>query len=591
MTKLFRLSITLSFIFFLISGFAYSQSLKEKMKAKLAKKENTAMYECGYVHKLSFKEKANPMKAMQKAMGNSFTDKNNKDLGNAAISVFYQAHLHPQPIMRFPTKIPGWETCGDAVFASFTNREGMGLSSTDGKILMDGEEILDSGMGTYFQGFKPEKRGEKNMVITSSDGDKIELSIKPGAPLKIISINGNSNIKNFLIDGSEDIVIILENGNADPNSKLYVQLVGKIMGTPILFDVLVTSAKNEIHIPKEAFIHYEGSPTPFAKENLLIINRVTETLLRNTDAGAIRTISAYMDWVPVTIGGILSKGNVLTMGFDTTKNKVINVDLTSIGKYNFVVSKGNPYNSPPSNKIKKVALASFIVRGNLIAEETTTKVNGDWVTTTITKKWFPELGDDTWRKLADKLYDEVSGKLTNEIGWEIVPLADIVNTEAYKHAKFIDDRASTTFVEVGAKNSKRILTTSGKDFFKDLKISFASDFISERLINETGVDAVIAINIDFNFNFTTESLDPVVRIVAFAPNVSYKTGAQYFTMSANTKAKSLKDSRKYTGGVENVIYQMIKGDIFVDEFITAINKLLDNENKNPVYELLWKAKL
>ncbi|MEZ4850810.1 MAG: hypothetical protein R3B93_19775 [Bacteroidia bacterium] len=92
------------------------QSLKEKMKNKL-QKDNSEIYECGYVYNPGLKDKLNPMKALQKGLGNGVTDGNNSNLGAAAISVFYQAHLHPQSIMRYPTETPGWETCGDAILA------------------------------------------------------------------------------------------------------------------------------------------------------------------------------------------------------------------------------------------------------------------------------------------------------------------------------------------------------------------------------------------------------------------------------------------------------------------------------------------
>ncbi|MCB0854756.1 MAG: hypothetical protein KDD63_21185, partial [Bacteroidetes bacterium] len=87
-----------------------------------------------------------------------------------------------------------------------------------------------------------------------------------------------------------------------------------------------------------------------------------------------------------------------------------------------------------------------------------------------------------------------------------------------------------------------------------------------------------------------EGLDPKVSIVAFAPNVSYKTPAKYFSMTAQTQAKSLDESRNYTGGVENVIYQMIKANAFHEGLIKALKELSRQEDQYPVYEALWKAK-
>jgi len=584
-------------LFLAISPEVFSQTLKEKMLAKKnalvasTKKDNSEIYQCGHVYKESVGTKLNPMRALQKGMGNSMTDGGNPDLGKTAISVFYQAHLYPGEVMKFLTKTPGWETCGDAIYAGFTNKSGIGLSSTDGTFSVDGIALESAGMGTYFYGFKPDQRGAKTVKITSSNGNVAEVTVQPPAPVEIISVDGKTKGEELIIDGTKDIVIELENGDADPKSNLYVQLVGNLMGTAVMFDIIVTKAKNTITIPKEAFKNFEGSPSPFEKENILIVNRITETIIENTDAGAIRTINGYMDWMPLTVGGDLSKGSIMTAGFDSTKNTAINIELVTDGEYNFAVDKGQPYTSPPVKLMKKVAFASFVVRGNLTDKNTTVSSGGGWTTSTTTTKWFPELSDDTWVKLADKMYAEITEKLKTQMGWEMIPLNTVVNSDAYKHIKPIASTATKNFVEVGAGNTERILTTSSADMWEDLSITFGGDFVSQRLVKELDVDAVLAVTIDLNFNFETEGLDPVISIVAFAPDVSYKTSAKYFSMSANTKAKPLADSRNYSGGEYNVIYQMLKMDEFNNEFIGALKELSNQEDQYPVYEKLWQAKL
>jgi hypothetical protein len=583
--------VTLSMLLALFVGLGQvrAQGFKDRMKGKL-KKDNSAIYECGYVYQPGLKDKLNPMKGLQKALGGAVTEGGESELGNIAISVFYQAHQHPQEIMRYPTATPGWETCGDAVFLGMTNRSGAGLSQTDGKVMMDGQEIAKAGMGTYYQGFKPELRGEKPVQISSSNGDKIDLAVKPGAPLEILSIDGKAKGEEILIDGTKDIVIELENGDADPQSMLHVQMVCKLVGTPIMYDVIVTRPKNTITIPKEAFKNFEGSPSPYMKDNTLIVNRVTETIIEGTDAGAIRTLSNYMDWWPVSIGGDLSKGSALTMGFDSTKNTQIKVDMQTHGDYSFVIRKEGPYTAPPVKLIRKVAVASFVVRGNLKQEITTTSSSGNVVWTNKITKWFPDLEKGDWQGLADRLYQTFETQLKTEMGWEVMPLSQVTAAEAYKHTKTITDHVTQNYVEVGAGGTKRILTTGTTDIFKDLSITFPGDFVSERLIQELYVDAVIAITFDLNFNFESEGLDPQVVIECFAPNVSYKTAAKYFSGRASTQALSLSEANKYQGGATNCLYQMIKGDTFIKEFQQAMEQLSAKEDHYPVYEKLWQAK-
>lgn len=554
------------------------------------KKDRSEIYECGYVHKPSVKEKLNPMKALQKGLGAGATDQRNNDLGTCAISVFYQAHLHPQSIMRYPTQTPGWQTCGDAVFAGFTNRNGTGLSSTDGSFLMNGKEIPFAGIGTYFQGFDPSERGRKEIEISSSNGDRLRVEVEPAAPLEILSIDGKAKGEDILIDGSKDIVIELEGGDSDPSSQLHVQLVCKLVGTPVIYDVIVTKAKNRITVPKEAFKNFEGSPSPFVKENTLIVNRVKETNIEGTDAGAIRTLSAYMDWAPVEMGGDIAKGSIMTAGFDESKNTDIKIELQSEGSYQFSVKKDGPFYSPPIDLIKKPGIASFVVRGNL-ADEKSEKVAIDgqlWVNKM--RKWFPEFSQADWQAFVDLLYQQTVQELSREFGWNFMPIEEIVRAKSYRYAKSIDSKVAQTSLELGAKGSNRILTSSTLDFYKDLGISFPSDFVSERLVRELGLDAVIAITIDLEFDFEREALDPKVHIIAFAPNISYKSSAQYFSMFGQGSGLPKAEVEEMKLGVSRSIFTMVQGSGFAKSFADAIRQLSNEEKRYPVYRKLWQAK-
>lgn len=553
-----------------------------------AAERNLDMYECGSVFEPTLKDRLNPMAAVQGAMGNAFTVDGINDLGRIAISVFYQAHQHPQQVVRFATETPGWETCGDAIYLGMTNKSGLGIANTDGDVTVDGAKLENAGIGTYYTGFSPDNRGNKTVQITSSDGDEITVDIGPAAPLTILSIDGKPVGEIASIDGTKDIVIELENGDQDPNSFLHVSLVSKVVGTPIMYDVQVVKATNRIVIPKEAFFNYEGSPSPFLKENTLVVNRVVETVLDGTDAGAIRTLSCYMDWAPVTMEGDVAKGSLITAGFDTTKNTQINLSIEEEGEYTFSLKKGSPWNSPPVSRMKKVAVASFVVRGNLESEETTiTSTDYSTWKTTITK-WFPEVSVDNWKSLTERMYSDFEERLRNELGVMVVPLEEVVNTNSYQYTKPIRDEVTQTYVEVGAGGTERILTTSTTDLFTDLEISFASDFVGDRLAKELGVDAVIAVTIDLNMNFESEGLDPSVNLAFFAPNLGYKSKSTYFSATGETNAVPLSEASDYTGGAANQLYEMIKAGQMMEEMFTSIEMLETAEQEEDAYQILWQ---
>lgn len=565
-----------------------AQRFKDKLKAGISK-DDSGMYECGAVYEPTLRDKANPMQVLQKTMGGGATG-GKGDLGELSISVFYQGHIHPQGIMRYPTATPGWETCGDAVYLGMTNRTGMGLSSTDGKVMMEGQEIPNAGMGTYFQGFSPDQRGVKTVTISTANGSQAEVSIGPAAALEIKSVDGKAKGEAITIDGTKDIVIELANGDADPQSQIHISMISKLVGTPVIYDVLVTKAKNRIVIPKEAFFNYEGSPSPFAKSNTLMVNRINETVLDNTPVGAIRTLSCFMDWMPITLEGDITKGSIITAGFDTTKNTSVSIDMRTTGQYNFLLNKAGPYSAPPVKLMKKVAVASFVVRGNLEAKDVSVSSSAYTTTTTTITKWFPELDKAHWQGLADRLYAEFVQTLQEGLEVEFLPLSEITSSHAYQYTKTIQDDVSQNFVEVGAGGTKRILTTSTSDLFEDLSITFAGDFVSQRLVQELDVDAVVAVTIDLNFDFESEGLNPKVSMAFFAPNVSHKTAASYFKADASTEARSLEEAHGISGGATNQLYEMIRGEVFMQEMMQAIEQLQAKEAAMPVYEKLWQAK-
>lgn len=564
------------------AGNAQKLSLKKKPKADI--------FECGYVYKAKLGSKLNPMKALQKGLAGTFTGETS-ELSKAAISIFYQGHLFPREMVGFITKTEGWQTCGDAVYIGMTNKAGMGILKTDGTVTMNGMPLEHAGTGTYFQGFSDGERGEKTVEITSSNGEQVNVSVGPAESLEIISVNGKQKGEEITIDGTEDVEIILANGDADPTSRIHIGMVSRSVGTKLLYDVFISKAQNRIVIPKEAFYNYEGSPTPFIKDNILIVNRVQEKIIENTSAGALRTLSTYTDWLPITAAGDITDGTIMTNGFNSEKNTEITFSHGST--YSFQVKKPQPFYSPPVKNIKKVAIASFFLRANMEDDTTTvsTTRTPTSVTTWTTKitKWFPEYDKKIWDALAAKMYLSFKHQLESEFGIEVVPIEQVVNAQSYRYIHPIMDSVSQTMAEVGYGGSQRMLTTSMGDVFDDLSITFAGDFVGSRLQKELDVDAVIALTFDLNFDFHTEGLDPTVSIAFFGPG-TYKQNSKYLQASAHAKGKSLEDMNK-NGGPNNLerLYYMIHGDDFVKEFSSAMKELKAKESAQPVYELLWKG--
>lgn len=567
----------------------------------LKSKEKKA-YECGYVHKPSFFSKLKPMNLISKLAGGLVTAKAKSDLGKTAISIGYGTGLIPLSQLDFTTKLEGWETCGSAVNVTFLNFDGVGLTDTDGEVKVNNEALETIGLGSYFKGFPPSENGTQNFEITSSNGDKVNVSLEPSVPLEIISVNGVPKGGDIILDGTKDVTIELKGVEDDLDSEIFVELVVSAMSMKVQTYLFKAPTKNTIVVPKEAFKNYEQPLLPIIKKNTLIVGRVKHNLIRNTDAGIIQTVTNYADFTPVLIEGDIAGGSLLGKALSKDKNVKVDGKFETVeGEYNVNINKGNAYISPPVSRMKKIGIMSLAVRGNLYKEETTKSVSekrdiyANTITTTTTtttiKKWFPELSDATWQKFANKMYDELASSLKTNHGIEVIDVNKIVGSKAYDDFYPVLDTVTKTFVEKSAYGTKRLLTTNTIDYLSDLKMTFPNDYSNEKIMQELGLDGLIAVTVDLNFNLKTEGLDPVVKITAFSPNVTYRTPGQYFEMDFTTKTKKVSESGKYPKGKPEIgIYNVIKGDEFINAFYLAIKEIEKGESANPAYERIWKER-
>jgi hypothetical protein len=325
-------------------------------------------------------------------------------------------------------------------------------------------------------------------------------------------------------------------------------------------------------------------------------------MIRNTDAGVIQTIATFSDFTPFLAEGKIAGGSLIGNSFSKDKNTNASGKFKTIeGEYNVKIVKANPYTHPPVDKMKKIGISSFVVRGNLHKQKTTTSTKTTYgfqtktITTTKTtiKKWFPNLTDDVWQAFVNKLYNEFASNL-NGMGVNVVSVDDVINTQAYIEMKPITDTVTRTFIEKGAYGTKRLIRTGTFDYIKDIKTTFPADYTNEKIIQELNLDGLIAVTIDLDFDLETSGLNPVVKIVAFSPNVTYRMPGKYFEMDFSTKAKSLDEAGKYnglTGGQEDAVYKIIKGNELFAAFKLAMDELKRGEKENPAYHTIWRERM
>lgn len=594
--------------------------------AQLFKKKSENKFECGYVYKKSLKEKLNVTSLIGKAVGSLIKQKASKfEFDKTAVSFIRGNHIYPLGYVDMPFKFENWETCGTSISTFALSKTGLPLIEIP-KFTIDGEAYDPIGFGQYSAFFDHTDTSNKQVVIEDNNGTKIAVDLKPMEGFTIKSVNGVPRWDTSLtFDGSEDMIIELNN-TVDPEAHLGVELHNKVTGVRFNSPVFFTVDKNTITIPKEAF----RNAMKFIENNMLIVYKYKENLLDNKAIGngAMRIVDVHYDFTPITIEGDMAK-SIFSKMWKSENQKVENKDLSKETKYDFEFKKGDPLYYHPSSEIKKIAIPSFVVRGNLshthqdvtttttksVSYTSTHKITSTYTSTTIKTltKWFPELNKETWQLLANRLYVDFAQTLKNEYEVPIVDVKKITAAASYKKIIPILDTVTKSFVEVGAFNTQRVLpsikkerqtlrttggrsTESAKGVDKGGEITipintFPSDFVSSRIMKEFDANCAVTVNFDLEFDIQAEALLPVVSIKFYAPTMGYNAGMNYFheIQAYYKESIPLKEVSKSGGTAVDQIYNMIDASQFFKELKYTLDQILDTETKNDVYQKIWDA--
>lgn len=606
---LFSLSLLLMY------GTTHGQFLKKKAKKN--------KFECGYVHKKTLKERLNVGTLVGGVVTKFLVKGSDKfEFDNTAVTISRSNHIYPQGYVDMPFKIDGWEACGTSIGALALSKYGLPLIKIP-YFSIDGTTYKPAAMGQYFEGFPHTDQNNKEVAIKDNNGKELKLNLKPMEGFKIKTVNGIQRWDTSLAyDGTEDMVIELDN-NIDPNAKLGVELHNKVTGVRFNSPVFFSVDKNTLTIPKEAF----RNSLKFIEDNMLIVYKYKETLLDDQAVGngALRVVDSYYDFTPIQITGKLNN-SIFSKMWKKENQKVEQKDLSKVTKYDFEFKKGDPLYYAPSSEIKKIAVPSFVVRGNLkhkhVDVETTSFSSTNYntgvkttTTNTTTKtftKWFPKLEKDTWQNLADKLYIDFEKSLEESYQVPVVDVKKIIATSSYKKVIPILDTVTKNFVEVGAfgtqrvlpsiKNERANLTTTGNKTAsqaeqakaggsREIQINtFPSDFVTSRIMNEFGANCAITVNFDLEFDIQAEALLPIVSIRFYAPSTGSNQMSYYHEIQAYYKESiSLKEAKKIEGSAVDQIYGMIDAPQFFLELKYTIDKIMETEKENQSYQKMWNA--
>jgi len=512
---------------------AQAQFGKKKEKEKTDKPEKKKKFGA------KLKKFGNKVKSdAQRSIGNAMT-KATDDLSNVSMTVAYKQNMYPEDMIGNASKMK-WEAGQSIVFSNFTNKGGAGLVKIKGGLKLDGNPLAHSGMGIY--GVVVEDQPEPHQIaVETESGQSAEVAVKPTASLKIISINGVPKGEPITLNAREDLTLELEHGAGAEGTNVSVSFIGKIPGTTWLYDIAIVGSNGKLTIPKEAFVNPHGGGFKYLEDNYLVVSRNVEEVLNVDGVGAIRTVSSYLDWTPVTLKSDFDK-NFLGQTVETADAINAHVEHNNIqGR----ISKPNAFLGQPLEEGKKIAVASFVVRATKLSQKReydysykTTKfentTEGAAIVTTTTdvnvkeSSTFPKVSEQEWEKLVEEFYVDFEKELLEKWNITLVPIEKTMKSPSYNNLIAIGDKLTDEVMVKGYKGSSLLIPTSFAEFGKSMTTTFPSDLTEVRLMRELGVDGIIGVTIDCEMSYGDGALAPRMAIqITGLPN-GFQAGPTVF---------------------------------------------------------------
>ncbi len=545
----------------------------------------TMLFGCGAITK------------MTESLVGSLMTKSTDNLNNAAIQVYFMRNVIPKATGVVEVDYFGetWQENGNMVFVSLLNRGGMGFLTVDGTVEIDGDVVPHIKNGFYGKWIDQDDLSPKHVVIKTKTGQQAEFTVAAPEAIKIKSINGKS--EGAEVNVNSDLVLELESSNTSKDTEFKISMINNIMGLSAFTDIGIFKYKNKVTIPAAMWENSGSGMSPRDGENWLKIERFNVMPTNVKGVGASQVIGMSLDCVPVTVTGEIDE-NV----FGTSSNYGLRVTEkmeTENGNMKIDVSKPTAFLGRPMNSGKKFAMASFTVRATKLQQSRTSSStssqtfgNTKYTTTTTTteRKTFPQLPDAYWENLVNGLYADFENVLNKNYDMELIPIADVLRAPSYARLEPITDEVSVVEVEKSYKGTKNLIPTTLSAIIGNISTTFASDRVDARLIEELGVDGLIAVTLDLEMDWETAALSPRMSIrISGAPN-GYIAGPTIYIQGVITGPGVDWDEARMEA---NYVMDALPNTIRQKDLMTALEKgirQMSAKEKEADYETLWSLK-
>ncbi len=502
------------------------------------------------------------------------------DLNTVVINAYYQTNLHPNNLGTIEQSFfNGWREGGNLLGVMFTTKETFGMNKIDGEVKIDGApaEYITTGI---YSGFSSDNNAPKKVEITTSTGQKSSFTINPPKQsINVVSINGQKD--NVSVDLTKDVVLELTNLPAGDQTPILISLAINSLGIKAYYNVGYFSPADKIVIPAGYFrniniapgntkslgFNYKGS---FFKVERSTIDQATD-------------VSGFFP--KVEYGNIYSDGKFVTV----TGEPEINVGLTAKGKEPFTngavtyeLYKPNAFMSRSSSQIKSIGVTSFAIRGTTFYSS---ESSNEWLgTTTYKEATFPQMPNEVWDDILNKLYTGLIPIIESEFNAPVLPLEKVTSTNAYQSMMPFAKDDSNTKVEF----SRAYKTTKVISAFIPVSEAYGINTADSRLMRESGANALLKVTLDVRLTFDgpKPTMVPVLGVELLGEQNGPIASTKYFT--ATISGEGVPYSKNITPQIlEEIIIR--KSDLLAT-FKKGLQELNKQEAANPDYNTIWNEK-
>lgn len=525
-----------------------------------------------------------------KFLANTFFTKKEADFSKMVITYMYVSNIYPAESKTLTAKAMSdhWVGGHSYVGVLFTSKEGSGLIKLDGKVLINGKEALDVGLGTFLLTYETDDHKPKTIEIISNNGQRFTQTITRAGTAKFLSINNQENPSEINLEQDVNLELQLD----DNVENLALSMIVGVPGGKDFSPYCLLKPASKVTIPKEAFYSKQvaggfgdKSILNFKSENYFQIESYKEEILSNHPFGDARIVSTTYDYKPVQLKGKEISKNGITVKGKTGKKQ---------GKLTYYARKENSFNAAPISNLKRIGLASLNVNGVLF-KQTTTKSekevgNYRYTTVTTTTFQFPQLPTEQYNNLLEKTYNDIQA-IFGEYGCSFIDVEQVTNHPNYQNF-FVDPNENTeTKIQHNYKNARRLLPSTLSETFATNSTTYSKAQPEVQLMNDLNLDALLMVSIDLMVNADSKNsitLDPVitVRLISPPPYIGFNTPSRVFEFTASTFGEAVK---KKNLNDPNILSQLTKEEFLMftlKQALAEIEQLAKNEGYDKVWNLM-----